>query len=106
MLEKEINEAVVTSMERAEGERNRSNHAQAALVGVPEPELLERPRRRRFSAQYKLEIVRRVDACEPGEVGALLRAEGLRSSPPGAENIRCERSSLQATLSADPGTSR
>jgi len=37
--------------------------------------------RRRFSASYKARIVREADACtEPGEVGALLRREGLYSS--------------------------
>jgi len=37
--------------------------------------------RRRFSAAYKARIVREADACkEPGEVGALLRREGLYSS--------------------------
>lgn len=47
----------------------------------PDPELVERPRRRRFSAQYKLEILREADACtRPGEIGALLRREGLYSS--------------------------
>ena len=48
---------------------------------VPDPELVGRPRRRRFSAEYKLRIVREVDACtRSGEVGALLRREGLYSS--------------------------
>lgn len=38
-------------------------------------------KRRRFTAQYKLEIVRQADACKaPGEIGALLRREGLFSS--------------------------
>jgi transposase-like protein len=48
----------------------------------PSPEVLpERPKRRSFSAAYKLNILRRVDACrEPGEVGRLLRSEGLYSS--------------------------
>jgi hypothetical protein len=80
MLDKEINGAAIASMERAEGERNRSERAQVAAVGAPDPELVERPRRRRFSAQYKLDVLRRVDACGPGGVGALLRAEGLYSS--------------------------
>jgi transposase-like protein len=40
-----------------------------------------RPQRRRFNAEYKARIVRAADACrEPGEVGALLRREGLYSS--------------------------
>ncbi|MDP9286042.1 MAG: IS3 family transposase [Actinomycetota bacterium] len=48
---------------------------------VPDPELIERPRRRRFTAEYKLEIVCQADACtRPGEIGALLRREGLYSS--------------------------
>jgi transposase-like protein len=48
---------------------------------LPDPELVERPRRRRFSAQYKLRIVREADSCSrSGEVGALLRREGLYSS--------------------------
>ena len=33
-----------------------------------------------FSAEYKLRIVREADACtRPGEIGALLRREGLYS---------------------------
>jgi transposase len=48
---------------------------------VPDPELVERPQRRRFTAEYKLRIVREADACSrPGEIGALLRREGLYSS--------------------------
>ena len=48
----------------------------------PNPEVMpERPKRRFFAAKYKLSILRRVDACrEPGEVGRLLRSEGLYSS--------------------------
>lgn len=48
---------------------------------VPEPELVERPRRRTFPAAYKLGIVREADGCrKSGETGALLRREGLYSS--------------------------
>jgi len=52
-------------------------------AGQPDsdPELVERPRRRRFTAEYKLRIVREADACSrQGEIGALLRREGLYSS--------------------------
>ncbi len=49
--------------------------------GVPDPELVERPQRRRFSAEYKLQILREADACtRPGEIGALVRREGLYTS--------------------------
>jgi len=48
---------------------------------VPDPELVERPQRRRFSAEYKLQILREADACtRPGEIGALVRREGLYTS--------------------------
>jgi hypothetical protein len=44
---------------------------------VPDPELVEQAKRRRFTAKYKLRIVQEADACEkPGEVGELLRREG------------------------------
>ena len=47
----------------------------------PDPEVSEHVRRRTFSAAYKLRILREVEACEgPGEIGALLRREGLYSS--------------------------
>jgi transposase-like protein len=37
--------------------------------------------RRRFTAEYKLGVLREADACtEPGEIGALLRREGLYTS--------------------------
>lgn len=46
-----------------------------------EPEVLEKPTRRRFTAEYKERIVQEADACHaPGEIGALLRREGLYSS--------------------------
>ena len=53
----------------------------AALAGVPDPELVEQAKRRSFTAKYKLEILAKADACtRPGEVGELLRREGLYTS--------------------------
>src|SRR5665213_665076 len=50
-------------------------------VGVPDPELAQGPKRRRFTAEYKQRILREIEACtRPGEIGALLRREGLYSS--------------------------
>ncbi len=67
--------------EGAEGERRQIGGAPVRPVGVPDPELAERAKRRRFTAAYKLKIVVAADACgKPGEVGALLRREGLYSS--------------------------
>lgn len=50
-------------------------------IHPPDPEVPEKAVRRQFSAEYKLSILRQVEACrEPGEIGALLRREGLYSS--------------------------
>jgi transposase-like protein len=47
----------------------------------PETEVTEKATRRRYTAEYKARIVREADACtKPGELGALLRREGLYSS--------------------------
>ena len=47
----------------------------------PDPEVPEKARRRKFTAKYKLDILKEADQCrEPGEIGALLRREGLYSS--------------------------
>ena len=47
----------------------------------PDPEVPATVQRRRFSAAYRLRILKEADACKkPGEVGALLRREGLYSS--------------------------
>ena len=48
---------------------------------VPDPEVVPRAKRRQFSAEYKLRIVTEADHCtQRGEIGALLRREGLYSS--------------------------
>ena len=50
-------------------------------VTVPDPEVQARHARRRFTTSYNLEILRKADAStEPGQMGALLRKEGLYSS--------------------------
>ena len=46
----------------------------------PDPEVPERARRRRFTAQYKLDVLAAYEAAGPGEKGAILRREGLYSS--------------------------
>src|SRR5256885_15532750 len=47
----------------------------------PDPEVLPKASRRTFSAAEKLRILNEADACtQPGQIGALLRREGLYSS--------------------------
>lgn len=53
------------------------------MLAIPEEastEVVARARRRRFSVEYKLRILQEADQCAPGELGALLRREGLYSS--------------------------
>jgi transposase-like protein len=46
-----------------------------------ETEVSEKARRRRFTVEFKRRVVKEADACKaPGEVGELLRREGLYSS--------------------------
>ena len=53
----------------------------AAPEGVPDPELIEQAKRRSFTAEYKAKILAEADACtRPGEIGELLRREGLYTS--------------------------
>ncbi|MDZ4753783.1 MAG: transposase [Phycisphaerae bacterium] len=47
----------------------------------PDPRVEPRATRRRFTDEYRERVVREADACtEPGQVGALLRREGIYSS--------------------------
>jgi transposase-like protein len=70
--------------ERSEPERGGAqDHAgrAGAVPGDRDTEVQPRARRRTFTAGYKLRILRQADACKrPGELGALLRREGLYSS--------------------------
>lgn len=65
-----------------EGERSEPGSTGGTTkVSRPDPEVTARPKRRRFSVAYKARIVRAAEACTvSGEVGALLRREGLYSS--------------------------
>ena len=69
--------------ERSEAPRSGGSSPLEPVVvpGPPDPEVAARHARRRFTTAYKLEILRQADACtRHGELGALLRKEGLYSS--------------------------
>jgi transposase len=70
--------------ERSEDERSgAAGKAGADLVAVsrPNPEVVAKPRRRTFTAEYKQRILTEADAARfSGTIGALLRREGLYSS--------------------------
>ena len=64
-----------------DGDSKRARRASEESPSLPDPEVEVKAGRRRFTMQYKLSIVEKADQCRhPGEIGALLRREGLYSS--------------------------
>jgi transposase len=67
--------------ERSGGEPNGGANNPAADSPTPDPEVSAKPKRRRFTPAYKARIVEEAQRCtESGQIGALLRREGLYSS--------------------------
>ena len=73
-------EAVGLAVEAAaEGARRATGGA--ASTAAPDPEVAATAKRRQFSAAEKRRILGAADRCtKPGELGALLRREGIYSS--------------------------
>lgn len=70
----------------------------------PDPEVPEKAQRRQYSASFKLKVLRQADACtRPGEVGALLRREGLYSSLLSTWRRQRERGELDGLSGGKPG---
>lgn len=64
---------------------------------IADPEVPEKARRRQFSAVYKLRVLKEADACdEPGQLGELLRREGLYSSHLASWRRQREEGSLRS----------
>ena len=89
VVEKKTRGEVIERAGETEGARRATGvfPASAPAAGVspgaqpPEVEVVAKAERRRFTAEYKRRIVREADRCtRPGEIGALLRREGLYSS--------------------------
>lgn len=40
-------------------------------------EVKKKRKRRKFTAKYKLEVLKKIEECEEGQIGAYLRSEGL-----------------------------
>ena len=71
----EKNEAAGREAQRAEGERSEAAGGSAAPEAVPDPELTERPKRRHFSAEFKLAVLKLIYPRKNG-VG-ILESGGL-----------------------------
>ncbi len=74
----------MTTNEKKEGPRPEGSERSEGPSGRgrrPDPEVLAKGQRRRFSAEYKLKILEEADRLTaPGATSALLRREGLYSS--------------------------
>jgi transposase-like protein len=57
-----------------------STPVHAGGMNKPDPEVPERPARRRFAAGYKLRILAEADQAPAGTISAILRREGIYSS--------------------------
>jgi transposase-like protein len=67
--------------ERSEPERAGGFSSAGRTLHPPNPEVPEQPQRRKFTADYKRRILAEIDsATGQGQVGAILRREGLYSS--------------------------
>ena len=66
---------------RATGKAPGSGGGDLSATNTPDPEVPEQKTRRYFTAKYKLRILQEADSCaEIGQIGGLLRREGLYSS--------------------------
>ena len=66
-------------------------------TNIPDPEVVPTAKRRRFTTQEKVRILKEADACtERGELGALLRREGIYSSYLSRWRRARDRGELQA----------
>jgi transposase len=73
------------------------NHDNTGKVACRDSEVLEKPVRRQFTAAYKLEMVEAAERCtELGQIGALLRREGLYSSQLSTWRNQRQQGQLQA----------
>ena len=72
-------------------------------VRVPDPEVVVKAQRRRFSNGYKLRLLAEADQSAEGEVGALLRREGLYSSHLTTWRRQRERGELQSLTAKKRG---
>ena len=77
----------------------------STLAEVPEVEVLAKAQRRRFTAEYKRKILKEVDeSAKTGEIGAVLRREGLYSSILSTWRQQRERGELAGLAPKKRGT--
>jgi len=92
---------------RATGVSNMVDSRDSFTPLSPDPEVSEKRNRRKFTAKYKLQILEKADACtEPGQIGSLLRSEGLYSSNIATWRRQREKGILKAMIPKKRGRKR
>jgi len=95
---------VIRKMEEMEGVRRTTGISSIKeteniqdIGPIPDPEVREKAVRRRFTADYKLRILKKAESCtQKGQIGALLRREGLYSSNLTTWQRQMEKGTLDA----------
>ena len=78
---------------------NKGTKSIQSIGTIPETEVRERAVRRRFTAEYKLRILKEAESCtKRGQLGALLRREGLYSTNLITWRRQMEKGTLEALL--------
>lgn len=71
-------------MDRSDDKKTEQNSVveRGSSERIADPEVSAKAKRRQFTTEYKLRILKEADSCTPnsGELGALLRREGLYAS--------------------------
>ena len=76
---------------------NKGTKSIQSVGAIPETEVRERAVRRRFTAEYKLRILKEAESCtKNGQLGSLLRREGLYSSNLITWKRQMEKGTLEA----------
>ena len=84
---KRIKKATVGILKGTGGERSEPEVSERGTTVAaptppppPDPEVSAHPNRRKFSRNFKLRILKETDIASPGDIGAILRREGIYSS--------------------------
>jgi transposase-like protein len=85
-------------------QQQKQQQANDLKARVPDPEVVPKAKRRQFTAKYKLRVLEQVDRCtERGQIGELLRREGLYSSHLSKWRQQRARGQLQGLASKKRG---
>ena len=81
-----LNEMGTRALEVEERSDETSRARASGARPAPDPEVVAKPKRRQFTAEYRLRILEEAERCtQPGEVGRLLRRESSWLLPDGQQ---------------------